>query len=289
MALIPHADASISSATAKSQTHERDVHFSYSELWDLQVDYYNNYIYPNNLKQVELVNSTFFDPDVQGRVDVTREFRGSELNTEYIFGLFSDPDQFNLLGIPFSYDIVKFAAYDNVAVTSTVVMFNHTSLDFIAPVVIDTFIAFNDRGQIWQYDAVFKWMEGWLGLINENARKKFGTSTVEEAQLILRDIMVSNVCQVHEEHCLGANQQYESLEACVDYLTKKTRYGSAYGLGEDTLVCRALHKVMLPFRPEMHCPHIGPSGGEMCADDRNYVDVVTKKYYTHTPFVPPRG
>lgn len=35
---------------------------------------------------------------------------------------------------------------------------------------------------------------------------------------------------------------------------------------EDNLVCRHLHVPMLPLRPNVHCPHIGPSGGGMCID-----------------------
>ena len=33
---------------------------------------------------------------------------------------------------------------------------------------------------------------------------------------------------------------------------------------EDNLVCRHLHVPMLPLRPSVHCPHIGPTGGDMC-------------------------
>jgi hypothetical protein len=35
-------------------------------------------------------------------------------------------------------------------------------------------------------------------------------------------------------------------------------------VAEDNLLCRQLHVPMVPLRPEVHCPHIGPSGGDMC-------------------------
>ena len=64
--------------------------------------------------------------DVQGRVDITRDFNGSELNTEYLFGLFAnlansanDPNAFSLLGIPTAYEIVHFVAAGNEAWAST--------------------------------------------------------------------------------------------------------------------------------------------------------------------------
>lgn len=283
-----YGNGAAAGADPEPKAHKSGLHFSYSELWDLETNYYRNYLYPNNLKQVNMVNSTLFAEDVQGRVDVTREFYGRELNTEYVFGLFSDPNQFSLLGIPVAYEIQKFAAYDNIAATSTKVTFNHTYIGFLTPVVIDTFLTFNGEGQIWQYDAVFKWMNGWLDVLVRETQRKYNASTPKEAENILRDIMVSSTCQVHEDHCHGDDQQYDSFEACVDYLTHKTRLGTAYELGADTLVCRTLHKVMLSFRPKVHCPHIGPSGGGMCSDDRTYVGVIEEEYFTHTPFVSSR-
>jgi len=60
---------------------------------------------------------------VQGRVDVTRTFSGAELNTEYLFGLFSNlastPDAFTLMGYPTSYEITHFVASQNLASSST--------------------------------------------------------------------------------------------------------------------------------------------------------------------------
>jgi hypothetical protein len=43
-----------------------------------------------------------------------------------------------------------------------------------------------------------------------------------------------DVCQEHELHCLGANQQYESTEACIDYIYRKIPFGKAYEWGGDT-------------------------------------------------------
>lgn len=38
---------------------------------------------------------------VEGRVDVTRTFDGGELNAEYIFGLFSEPDHVSLYRVQY--------------------------------------------------------------------------------------------------------------------------------------------------------------------------------------------
>lgn len=44
---------------------------------------------------------------------------------------------------------------------------------------------------------------------------------------------------------------------------------------------------MVPLRPEAHCPHIGPSGGGMCVDDRTYIGNLEENYFVNTPFLAP--
>lgn len=45
-----------------------------------------------------------------------------------------------------------------------------------------------------------------------------------------------------------------------------------------------VHQNMVSFRPETHCPHIGPLGGGMCVDDHTYAQTVTENYFTNFPF-----
>ena len=123
--------------------------YTFDDLYKLQTKFLDAFIYPANLVQVGLpfhlplprrsaneaqlttglnfqaksINSSLFSPDVQGRVDITRTFKGRELNTEYIFGLFANlaanANAFTLLGYATSYEIVHFAASQNIASAST--------------------------------------------------------------------------------------------------------------------------------------------------------------------------
>lgn len=45
-----------------------------------------------------------------------------------------------------------------------------------------------------------------------------------------------------------------------------------------------VHQNMVPMRPEVHCPHIGPTGGGFCDDKETYAQTVTEKYFTNYPF-----
>ena len=64
----------------------------------------------------------------------------------------------------------------------------------------------------------------------------------------------------------------------------KVRFGEAWELGRNTLLCRMVHQNMVPLRPGVHCAHVGPRGGGMCVDDKTYVQTVEEGYFTNYPF-----
>ena len=45
-----------------------------------------------------------------------------------------------------------------------------------------------------------------------------------------------------------------------------------------------VHQNMVPYRPNVHCPHIGKTGGGYCNDDMTYDGTVTQNYFTTFPF-----
>lgn len=96
------------------------ANFTFNELWALNKKFLDNFIYPADIKQAKAINSTLLAENVQGRIDITRTFNGRELNTEYLFGLFANlasasPGAISLLGVPLSYEVLHFAANQNVA------------------------------------------------------------------------------------------------------------------------------------------------------------------------------
>lgn len=216
---------------------------------------------------------------VQGRVDITRTFDGDELNREYIFGLFADPGHVSLVGVPINYSITQFTANDNIASATTIVTFNATTFGVLVPVTIDTWIEFNTDGKITQYDATFRWFEYLLDFLLEGTAAKINATSPDQAVKYISDILVKTICATHEENCTGDNQQYDNSSACYDYLTETVRFGKSYELGRDTLLCREVHEHMVPLRPDVHCSHIGPSGGNYCVDDMSYTQTVLQQYF----------
>ncbi|KAL8687125.1 MAG: hypothetical protein Q9218_006613 [Villophora microphyllina] len=134
--------------------------FTFNQLWDLNKKFLDNFIYPANTIIAQSINSTLLAEDVQGRVDITRTFDGRELNTEYLFGLFANlaaakPGAVTLLGVPLSYEVLHFAANQNVVSALTRFQFNFTALNLVIPVEIDAWNTYNSKGEISQYDATF--------------------------------------------------------------------------------------------------------------------------------------
>merc|ERR1711862_1051931 len=106
-------------------------------------------MYPANVEQARMINSTLMAPNVKGRVDITRTFDGPELNTEYLFGLFSNlainPNTVTLLGYPTRYNVTHFAANRNIASAATVIDFFFPAINASVPVQIDIWNMFNNE------------------------------------------------------------------------------------------------------------------------------------------------
>jgi hypothetical protein len=60
-------------------------------------------------------------------------------------------------------------------------------------------------------------------------------------------------------------QPLRAFENCVGYM-RQIPYGSWNRANSNTFVCRQIHSLLTPIRPEIHCPHTSPAGGHTCVD-----------------------
>ena len=177
--------------------------------------------------------------------------------------------------------------------------FSFPALKATFPLIIDTWNVFNDNGEIIMYDAVFKhWTWAFETLFAQLSKLPFPAipglpsppDGPNQASQNIALHLAHSVCNTAITHCNGTtNTQYDSLPACIALLTDQTkvRFGKSYELGANTLLCRMVHQNMVPLRPDVHCPHIGPSGGGMCVDDREYQEVAKEAFFSNAPFVYP--
>ncbi|PWY91302.1 hypothetical protein BO94DRAFT_488802, partial [Aspergillus sclerotioniger CBS 115572] len=253
--------------------------YTFNQLWSLTTHFWDNFLYPANTAHISPNDTSIFADNVQGRVDVTRTFSNRDLNNEYIFGLFSQPTHPGIFGVPIAYNITQFAATQDTAASTTVITFNISTFDLIIPGVITAWFQFNSAGQVTQYDAVFRWLDLLFTQIMQAAGRKFNTSDPTEIESRVADLFARTICQTHEKYCIGQNRQYTSEDACYVFLTQQIRFGQPYEMGRNTLLCREVHDNMVRYNPDVHCTHIGPTGGDYCVDDQTYEGVVLERYF----------
>ncbi|KAI4153795.1 MAG: hypothetical protein LQ341_000489 [Variospora aurantia] len=285
---------------ANASTSSQTPTFSFNQLWDLNKKFLENFIYPADIVQAQAINSTLLSEDVLGRIDITRTFKGRELNTEYLFGLFANlasvsPGAISLLGIPLSYEIVHFTANQNIvsSLTRSVslqllsLFFKFSALNLLLPLEILGWNTYNARGEISQYDATFKNWQWAVDRLLLAAGHQYGTANSTQSTIrALQQAIARSICGTSQKYCKGKDAQYRSERECLGFLTREVRFGEAYELGKNTLLCRMVHQNMVPYRPEVHCPHIGKAGGGYCVDDKGYVETVNEEFFTNSPYVP---
>ncbi|KAL1623498.1 hypothetical protein SLS54_004488 [Diplodia seriata] len=296
---VPSQPTSIPATTTTTIT---TPNFTLASLYALQTR-----IFDQTLSLAPVINSTLLSPSIRGRVDITRTFTGIELNTEYLFSLFAQLNRtrsFTLLGIPTGYTVTHFAAFPlspspssssssdaaPAAVAASAILMNFTSPTFWhAPFTLEihAWTLFDGAGRARQYDATFRhWGAFVSGALSRVARARFG-GNVTAAVAHATTQIARAVCAEHEAHCTtGKNRQYASEAACVAFLAGgAVRFGGADEMGLDTLLCRMVHGPMVALRPAVHCPHVGPSGGDMCTDRLEYGERIDQGFW-EVPWIP---
>ncbi|KAI9658516.1 MAG: hypothetical protein M1831_003954 [Alyxoria varia] len=264
--------------------------FTILELYDMTKNFFDHFMYPLNVEEAKKINSTLYAEDVLGRIDVTRDFNGRELNTEYGFGLFANialnPKAFTLLGIPQDYKITHWSGNQNIVAVTLLIDFNITALEVISPVEVDMWMTFDKDKALKQYDATFRYLAWQFDWLFELGMKKFQVTSKKDFQDLTTHKLADSICNTAMENCKDDNKQYDSKDECMKFLTKEIRFGQAHELGMNTLLCRMVHQNMVPFRPDVHCSHIGRSGGGYCDDDRSYPEHMRKPFFYHSSMVP---
>lgn len=142
------------------------------------------------------------------------------------------------------------------------------------------------------------------------AGRQFRTNSTQSTIRALQKAIAKSICGTSQKYCKGENAQYKSESECLGFLTREVRFGAAYELGsslffrkgwgelkglltcgfshsgKNTLLCRMVHQNMVPYRPEVHCPHVGKEGGGYCVDDKGYEETIREDFFTNSPYIP---
>ncbi|KAI0031128.1 hypothetical protein K488DRAFT_52754 [Vararia minispora EC-137] len=226
---------------------------------------HNLTVYPNNVpiitSGVSAVPPGLFSQNVTGRVTPVGNFSGFGDNIEYFFALAPMP-QTNAAGVAFyEAEIVEYVSgCANVA--SSVVYFHTGPVNNVTGGLLSpnaptaslkqvAFWRFDDAGLVTHYDAWIPTLQLWVS----------ATSGINYADpLVQEGLVAQQLCPQIQQRCTGANEQYPDVETCVADLSQKP-FGSFDEAWGDNNVCRLIHLILTVVRPDVHCPHVGPLGG----------------------------
>ncbi|KAJ7026729.1 hypothetical protein C8F04DRAFT_104754 [Mycena alexandri] len=239
--------------------------------------------YPNFINISASGNYTGFADNIVGRLDITDTYTGSELFTEYVFGLFTTmaekaaKNETILIGYPQNQTVVSLGIEPPMAFASSLALFNWGPIGLV-PVQIDSVLRYDDNGKVTQWDGVmrrFAWTASTLEpALAASVRAELNISGTDREVLQRRAAI--DICAAHTQYCTGANVQYASQNACLDTMINDKTFGEWYQIGEDSVICRYIHTGMVAYRPAVHCPHLSVSGGGMCRDRSFAVDATTQ-------------
>ncbi|KAK1750370.1 hypothetical protein QBC47DRAFT_455288 [Echria macrotheca] len=227
---------------------------------------YNLTVFPNQLPIIQHggagVPPGLFSQNVVGRVDPVGDFEGFEDSIEYFFALSPVPAGNGAAAAITRAQITEFSSECREVAASVVYLYcnvvDPTRPDngkTLAPLKQVAFWRFDDQGAVLKYDAWIPNLNTWV----EATTAAQVTNTQFQAQSI------QQICAVTQMRCTGGNTQWTSIEQCVMMLSQKPygNYDAAWG---DNIVCRSIHLVLTQVRPDVHCPHVGPTGGGKCVD-----------------------
>ncbi|KAK7447027.1 hypothetical protein VKT23_014240 [Stygiomarasmius scandens] len=241
---------------------------------------YNLTVYPNNapilLQGGSAVPPGLFSQNARGRVTPVGNFTGFEDSIEYFFALAPTP-QSNPAGVAiFEADVVEYTSgCANVA--ASVVYLKTGPVNATTGQLIEgskttalkqvAFWRFDDQGAVLEYDAWIPNLQAWssvaLGIDYSNI-------TIQQGAL------ATALCPTLQDRCTGSNQQFNSTADCITELGQKPfgTFDEAWG---DNIACRTIHLILTGHRPEVHCPHVGPFGGNG-PDNYKCVDIEYNEY-----------
>ncbi|ROW13347.1 hypothetical protein VPNG_05460 [Cytospora leucostoma] len=252
---------------------------------------YDNTVYPNNAAVVQSQGhsvSGLFAGAASGRISPLGNFTGFLDSIEYFFGLAPLPQaSFAGLGF-FRAEVVAFSSECADVASSVVYLYvgpvNNVTGGLLpgaeAQVSILKQVAFwrfSASGAVLNYEAWIPTLELWNRLITGQDNQD---PVVQKAQISRA------LCPAIQQNCAGHNQQYTNVDDCIEQLSKKT-FGNFDELWGDNVVCRQVHVLLTRLRPDVHCPHVGPTGGGKCVNIDYRVDYFDdeKLYGTAKPFL----
>ncbi|KAJ6579197.1 hypothetical protein DFH09DRAFT_1246204 [Mycena vulgaris] len=270
--------APVLSAAAKSKSHsnwQKRNKATVQKIYDLTV-------YPANAKIIaegsSAVPAGLFNTNATGRVTPVGQFVGFEDSIEYFFGLAPLPSGVPPNGAITNATLVEFTsgcpevAASTVYLTTSTINADNSTGAFISRCVMSLEVTWyvscvSTQIAFWHFDAdgaVLKY-DAWIPSLDLFSSASHGGPGFDPYSPAAMNSTIDGVCGLQAKTCVGNNTVYNGVADCVQTLTAKNfgRLDEAWG---DNVACRSIHALLTKLRPEVHCPHVGPTGGGKCID-----------------------
>jgi hypothetical protein len=135
------------------------------------------------------------------------------------------------------------------------ILFNNTNAGTMYNLTQMGFYIFNEQNLVESLDLVI------LNLgaaVNPPDTPEAHSAIINELCGLLVDVTCSDPVYDPDGH-------YTSIEDCVSFMNS-IPFGTWDRANSNTVVCRQLHSLITYYRPDIHCPHTGKTGGGMCID-----------------------
>lgn len=194
-----------------------------------------------------------FDVAVRGRVTPVGQFHDAEAVNEYFFGLATTPTS-HVTGVEMQSLAVS---GDKVAVEVDIRFARAAGGGFTLRQT--GFFTFNDDDRVTSFD---------LSILNLGAAVNPHSDAEREANIAGVCAVLTGMVPQQPATCPGEYngatppQRFADCTAFMHTIP----YGTWDRANSNTVVCRQLHTLLTPFRPAIHCPHAGKTGGHACVD-----------------------
>jgi len=215
---------------------------------------YNLLRYPTPLAVIagRISVSDLFAPAVKGRVSPVGSFDDYTAVEEYFYGLGAS-------SMITSVTMKKIAILGNEVAVWVVLFFDNSAKGSPSYNLTQTgFFTFDSNNLISSVD---------LDILNLGWALDGDSAT----NATTRDANINKICTtltVSPGFCPQVDDPagyYTSFSDCVNFM-HSIPYGTWAHANSNTVICRTLHTLLTAFRPAVHCPHTGKTGGMKCVD-----------------------
>ncbi|CAF1367624.1 unnamed protein product [Adineta ricciae] len=198
----------------------------------------------------ETVRERYISKTLTGRVQPVGTFDTTQMAVEYLYGLLCAipnlPERTNLYK---TVDILELTYDPKFYRTSAKFQVNLTSNKTL---IFFAIIAFDENFKLCGYEAVIQ---------NVGLTLDF---PIEQ-----RTSIINNICQLVQVICPvgSSNHQYANLIDCLSFLNEsQTPFGTFDRADQNNVVCRLNHIQLASISPDIHCLHVGKTGGGACVN-----------------------